>query len=305
MRWSGPSRRRRLLGVGLLLALVAGGLTFLLVGRSRFAWDRACTLARRQLPGLLGAEVGLGRCEVDPAGRTLRIHGLSAAAPDTERPTFSADEVEVTVAGVQPLSGRLELARVRVIRPRIVLVLSRPQPPTATATGCPLRTLEHVLVDTLEVRGAEFRISLPAGRKVEVAGVELSWRTRRRDAEFTLRTSQGLVDLANGRPPLAVAGLAVEGARARRPRARGEPGRAVHRRCAAVLRRAGGRPLPPGAGAGRAALPAPCGCWPWWCRSARPPGTCGHRPRCRGGCPTCASPASCSARAWRSAAPSG
>ena len=65
MRWSGSSRRRRLLGVALLLALVAGALTFLVVGRTRLAWDRACTLARRQLPGLLGADVGLGRCEVD------------------------------------------------------------------------------------------------------------------------------------------------------------------------------------------------------------------------------------------------
>ena len=211
MRWSGASRRRRLLGVGLLL-VVAGGLTFLAVGRSRFAWDRACTLARRQLPGLLGAEVGLGRCEVDPAGRTLRIYGLSATAPDTERPIFSADELEVTVAGVQPLSGRLELDRVRLIRPRIWLDLSRPRPASPKTEGCPLRPLEHVMVDTLEVRGAEVRVALPAGRRVEVAGVELSWRTRRRDAEFTLRTSQGLVDLANGRPPLSVAGLAVEGA---------------------------------------------------------------------------------------------
>jgi len=211
MQWSGPNRRRRLLAVGLFLALLAGGLTFLAVGRSRFAWDQACTLARRQLPGLLGADVGLGRCEVDPAGRTVRIYGLSATAPDGDRPTFSADELEITVAGVQPLSGRLELDRVRVIRPRIWLDLTRPQPP-AKSEGCPLRTLEHLEVDTLEVRGAEVRVALPAGRKVEVAGVELSWRTRRRDAEFTLRTSQGLIDLANGRPPLAVAGLAVEGA---------------------------------------------------------------------------------------------
>src|SRR6516162_2755494 len=212
MRWSGPSRRRRLLAVGMVLALVAGGMTFLMVGRSRFAWDRACTLARRQLPGLLGADVGLGRCEVDPAGRTLRIYGLSATAPTTDRPTFSADELEVTIAGVQPLSGRLELDRVRLIRPRIWLDLSRPQPTPAKSETCPLRTLEHLEVDTLEVRGAELRVALPAGRKVEVAGVELSWRTRRRDAEFVLRTSQGLVDLANGRPPLTVAGLAVEGA---------------------------------------------------------------------------------------------
>src|SRR6185369_13309832 len=252
MQWSGPNRRRRLLAVGLFLALLAGGLTFLAVGRSRFAWDQACTLARRQLPGLLGADVGLGRCEVDPAGRTVRIYGLSATAPDGDRPTFSADELEITVAGVQPLSGRLELDRVRVIRPRIWLDLTRPQPP-AKSEGCPLRTLEHLEVDTLEVRGAEVRVALPAGRKVEVAGVELSWRTRRRDAEFTLRTSQGLIDLANGRPPLAVAGLAVEGALAR---AGGEPRRAVHRRCPAVLRRQGGRPLPAVACAGHAALPA-------------------------------------------------
>src|SRR5678815_3129606 len=212
MRWGGPSRRRRLLAVGLLLALVGGALTFLAVGRSRFAWDQACTLARRQLPGLLGADVGLGRCEVDPTGRTLRIYGLSAAAPDSERPIFSADELEVVIAGVQPLSGRLELDRVRLIRPRVWLDLSRPQPARPKSDGCPLRALEHLEVDTLEVRGAEVRVALPAGRRVEVAGVELSWRTRRRDAEFTLRTSQGLLDLANGRAPLAVAGLAVEGA---------------------------------------------------------------------------------------------
>ena len=212
MRWRAPSRRRRILGAALLLALAAGGLTTLVVGRSKLAWDRACTLARRQLPGLLGADVGLGRCEVDPAGRTLRIYGLSAGSPGGDRPTFSADEVEVTVAGVQPLTGRLELERVRVIRPRVWVDLSRPAPARSSSEGCPLRTLEHVLVDTLEVRGAEVRVALPAGKKIEVAGVELSWRTRRRDAEFTLHTSQGLVDLANGRPPLAVAGLAVEGA---------------------------------------------------------------------------------------------
>ncbi|MGZ6077271.1 MAG: hypothetical protein ACXWK6_05655, partial [Myxococcaceae bacterium] len=211
MRWGGASRRRRVLWLGLVLALVVGGLTFLVVGRSSFAWDKTCTLARRQLPGLLGADVGLGRCEVDPTGRSIRIYGLSAGAPDSGRPAFSADLVEITLGGVQPLAARLELERVRIIRPRIWLDLSHPAP-AASSGGCPLRLLERVLVDTLEVRGAEVRVALPAGRKVEVAGVELSWRTRRRDAEFTLRTSQGLVDLANGRPPLAVAGLAVEGA---------------------------------------------------------------------------------------------
>jgi len=212
MRWGGEGRRKRTVGLVLLLALLAGGLAVLLVGRSRLAWDRACTIARRQLPGLLDAEVGLGRCEVDPAGRTLRIYGLSAGAPGSDRPVFSADSLEVTVAGVQPFSGRLELERVRVIRPRLLVDLSRPAPARSAGETCPLRTLERVKVETLEVRGAEVRIALPAGRHAEVAGLELSWRTRRSDAEFTLHTSQGLVDLGNGHPPLVLAGLAVEGA---------------------------------------------------------------------------------------------
>ena len=179
MRWSGGSRRKRTVGLVLLLALLAGALSVLLLGRSRMAWDRACTIARRQLPGLLDAEVGLGRCEVDPAGRSIRIYGLSAGAPGSDRPAFSADAVEVTVAGVQPFSGRLELERVRVIRPRLFLDLSRPAPARPAGEACSLRTLERVVVDTLEVRGAEVRVALPAGRRAEVAGLELSWRTRR------------------------------------------------------------------------------------------------------------------------------
>jgi translocation and assembly module TamB len=208
MGWRAPTRRGRVLRIAVVVLLVLGAVAFL-VGRSRIAWDQACTLARRELPQLLGAQVGLGRCEVDPAQRTVRVYGLSAGSDS--RPAFSADALEVTVAGIQPLSGRLELERVRLVRPRLHLDLSRPGP-ASKSDACPLRALERLVVDTLEVRGAEIQISLPEGRKVEVAGLELSWRTRRRDAEFQLRTAQGLVDLGNGKAPLALAGLAVEGA---------------------------------------------------------------------------------------------
>ena len=197
MQWSGPNRRRRLLAVGLLLALLAGGLTFLAVGRSRFAWDQACTLARRQLPGLLGADVGLG------AARWTRPDARSASTALGHGPGRRPAHVQrrrargITVAGVQPLSGRLELDRVRVIRPRIWLDLT---PPAASreVRGLSAADLEHLEVDTLEVAAPRCGWRSPRAGEVEVAGVELSWRTRRRDAEFTLRTSQGLVDLANG-----------------------------------------------------------------------------------------------------------
>jgi translocation and assembly module TamB len=208
MRWRGRSRRRALIALAVVGALAVLGVW---IGRSRMAWDQACVLARRQLPALLGAEVGLGRCEVDPTQRTVRIYGLSAGAPGSERPLFSADALEVTVAGVQPVTGRLELEHVRLVRPRLWLDLSKPTPATQPAE-CPLRALERLEVETLEVRGAEIRVQLPSGRRAEVDGLELSWKTRRRDAEFQLRTNQGLLELGNGRPALALAGLAVEGA---------------------------------------------------------------------------------------------
>ena len=254
MRWSGASRRRRVLGLLLVLAVV-GGLAFLAVGRSSFAWDRTCTLARRQLPGLLGADVGLGRCEVDPTGRTVRIYGLSAGAPGNERPVFSADEVEITVAGVQPLSARLELERVRIIRPRIWLDLSHPSP-AAPSGGCPLRLLERVLVDTLEVRGAEVRVALPAGPagRRGRGGAQLAHPAPRRRVHPPHLAGPGG---PRQRPSSAGGGRAGGGggAGARRTGARGEPRRALHRRRAAVLRGPGERPLPPRARPGRAALP--------------------------------------------------
>ena len=66
MRWSGGSRRKRTVGLVLLLALLAGALSVLLLGRSRMAWDRACTIARRQLPGLLDGQVRDHATLVDP-----------------------------------------------------------------------------------------------------------------------------------------------------------------------------------------------------------------------------------------------
>lgn len=69
MRWR-PSRRRRAMLIALAVVGVLG-LAAVWIGRSRLAWDQACALARRQLPALLGAEVGLGRCEVDPTQRTV------------------------------------------------------------------------------------------------------------------------------------------------------------------------------------------------------------------------------------------
>jgi translocation and assembly module TamB len=196
-----------LLGVLVVAALV-------LALRSHVVWEQLCTVARRELPKVLGAEVGIGRCEVDPAGRTIRLGGVSVYAPGEEAPIFSADLVEVTLGGFEPFTGRVLLDRLSVTRPRVRLDLSTPTAAKSPAE-CPLRALQSVSIADLDVQGAEARLKLPGGRRVEVEGLSLNWRTRRRVAEFRLQTSQGSVDPGKGGAPLALAGLLVEGGLAR------------------------------------------------------------------------------------------
>jgi translocation and assembly module TamB len=206
-----PSSRK--VRVALLLgALVVVGAVLAL--RSQVAWDQVCTLARRELPKVLGAEVGIGRCEVDPGARTVRFGGVSVYATGEEVPLFSADLVEVTLGGFEPFTGRVLIDRLRVTRPRVRLDLSRPTPARPSGS-CPFQALQAVSIDDFDVRGAEAHVRLPGGREVDVEGVSVGWRMRRRVAEFRVETSQGSVDPGGGIAPLPLSGLRVEGELAR------------------------------------------------------------------------------------------
>jgi translocation and assembly module TamB len=196
----------------LLSALVVAGAVLGL--RSHVAWDEVCTLARRELPKALGAEVGIGRCEVDPAARTVRFGGVSVYAPGEELPVFSADLVEATLGGVELSTGRVQLDRLRVTRPRVRLDLSHPAPPRSPG-ACPFQALQAVSISDFNVSGGEAHVLLPGGRGVDVEGVSLGWRTRRNVAEFRVETSQGSVDPGGGVAPLPLGGLRVEGELAR------------------------------------------------------------------------------------------
>jgi translocation and assembly module TamB len=199
------------------IALLLGALVVvgaLLALRSQTAWDQLCTLARRELPKALGAEVGIGRCEVDPGSRTVRLGGVSIYATGEELPVFSADMVEVTLGGFEPFTGRILLDRLRVTRPRVRVDLSRPSTARPSA-ACPFQALQAVSIDDLDVRGAEAHILLPDGRGVDVEGISLGWRMRRRVAEFRVETSQGSVQPGAGIEALPLTGLRVEGELAR------------------------------------------------------------------------------------------
>ncbi|MBX5482725.1 MAG: translocation/assembly module TamB [Myxococcaceae bacterium] len=158
--------------------------------RTRFAAESACTLARRELPSLLGMDVGIGACALDPVTQTVRLTGVSLFEPGAQTPLVAADEAEVVVAAVHPLFGGVELDSVKLYRPRVHLDLRRPHAKTA-GTGCDLDVLERVEVARLEIRNAEVRVDLPGERSVEVLGADLSWRMRRGRADLRLQAGRG------------------------------------------------------------------------------------------------------------------
>ncbi|EAU65692.1 hypothetical protein STIAU_7803, partial [Stigmatella aurantiaca DW4/3-1] len=156
------------------------------------AWDAACTLARRQLPELLGLDVGIGQCELDPLGQRVILRGLSLFTPGTETPLFAADMAEVRLGFIRPLSGKLTLELVRVQRPRVVLDLSRPSAKSSQEpASCVLKPLGRLRISRLALTGAQVRLALPGGRRVEVTDLDVEWKDRWGVAEFDVEAQRG------------------------------------------------------------------------------------------------------------------
>lgn len=191
-----PRGRKRVLWLALGSALALFGFVGFL--RTHLAWDNACTLARRTLPALLGLEVGIGQCEVDPLTRTLKLRGLSLFLPKAEEPLLAVDRAEFTIRSVQPFWRKVELESLRLSRPRINLSMA-PGTHEPSSRGCPFGALRFVQMDRIEVRDAEVRIDWGEGRRAEVQGLDADWRLQRGVAEVQLNASRGFVQPAPDR----------------------------------------------------------------------------------------------------------
>ncbi len=184
----------------------------ILVMRTHVAWDTACTLARRNLPDLIGLDVGIGQCELDPLGQKVIVRGLSLFAPGTDTPLFAADLAEVQLGIASPFSGKLALDWVRVQRPRVTLDLSRPSTKAGGAPAmCVLQPLERLRISRLALTGAQVRLTLPGGRRIEVAELDVAWKERWGVAEFDVEAPRGVVALGPNRGELALGRLVLSG----------------------------------------------------------------------------------------------
>ena len=170
----------------------------LLLGGAGVVWLRStrgaanlCTLARRNLPGLIGLDVGIGRCELDPLTQTAILHGLSLFEPGADQPLLAADRAEVRVGTVHPFFGQVEFEQIRLVRPRVNLNLTRPSAAPKRSSECSLAALQRLEIARLEIRNAEIRLRLPGDRWVEILGGEVSWRRKRGRADVRIWAQRG------------------------------------------------------------------------------------------------------------------
>ncbi len=160
-------RWRQALGVA---ALVLAALVLWL--RTEQAGDWVCGQLRERLPGLVDADVALGRCEIDPLLLSVRVHDVAVTAKGASAPFVQADEARVALRGL--FLGGVSLQEVALIRPRVDVVLP-PSTPGAPS-GCALDPLTRLRIQSVEVQDGALRLQLPSGQRIRADGLQVQQR---------------------------------------------------------------------------------------------------------------------------------
>lgn len=189
---------------GRTLALVLLGLVALaaVVLRTRWAGEKACAAARTRLPALLGMEVTLGECRLDPLRGGIEIRGLSVTPPRAAEPLFAADRVLARLSFFELLASRVRFERIEAVRPRIRADLTTLELPRGERRGCFLESLKGFEVDALAVEGAEVHLVAAGGRSVDLDAVDVDLRLTRHAYTVRLSVPQGRVGTGNVELPL-------------------------------------------------------------------------------------------------------
>jgi translocation and assembly module TamB len=195
-------RRHPVRTVALLLLGAVALLAFW--ARTEWAGEEVCMLARKRLPALLGMEVGLGRCVLDPIRGQVELVGFSLTAPGNSEPLLAADRARVSVRAIDLLSGRLRLERLEVTHPRVRIDLSAGEKVSSgPGSGCFLDHLGRLEIDNLSINGAEVHLRGAGSRAVDLEQVDLDLKLTQHTYSIKLSVAQGQIDLGNVKLPLS------------------------------------------------------------------------------------------------------
>jgi translocation and assembly module TamB len=151
----------------LVLLLVTSLVAATLVGlRTSWAGDRICALAALRLAAATGLPVSVRSCRLDPLSLAVTVEGLRLGPP--ERPLLEVAQASARLAPVQGLGRRVELAELRLSRPRLWLA-----PRAGLAGSCPPPLMDRVDVRRLQVVDGALELELPSGLRASVDGLAI------------------------------------------------------------------------------------------------------------------------------------
>lgn len=133
--------------------------------RSSWAAGKLCALVESRVSQLTGLPLQLRSCRIEPLWLEVAVEGVRlgpAAAP-----VFEADSVRARLAPVQALGGRLHVAELEAVRPRLTLSIPE-RPAGARPAACPPPALAKVDVHRLQVEDGTLDLGLPGGARVMV-----------------------------------------------------------------------------------------------------------------------------------------
>jgi translocation and assembly module TamB len=196
----GPLKKRTLALASLALVFALGAGT-LLVLRTRWAGDRICALAAARVRVATGLALAFDACRFDPIALEVEVNGVRLGPEDA--PLFVAEALHARLAPVQALGGRVHVATLRALRPRLVAAVPEGG---AGAGGCPRDLLDRLEVQRLHIDEGSLEVALPGGLRASVARFDV----RTHPAPRTLRAMAS--PLRRARLALHVEGARLDGA---------------------------------------------------------------------------------------------
>ncbi len=165
--------KKRTVALAFLAVVVALVAATLLVLRTAWAGERICALAAGRVEAATGFPVSFRACRVEPLALSVNVEGVRLGAP--EAPVFEADHVQARLAAVQALGGRVRLARLELVRPRLALRV----PDRKGGSGgraCAPDLLGRIEARELEIVEGALDLSFPGGVRILARRVDLHAR---------------------------------------------------------------------------------------------------------------------------------